>query len=747
MNRSRQFAQPPTRVSVRPLWLACLMLGVLVLGTGAAGSSAPESLVTGRELVLSAPGFATGSHAGTNVTAEGLSLLADSGTYVSAEITAPIAFTDVGALWILDQPPGSHAWLELRTSPDGTRWTAWNAVDPEEDLRRPDDEDTMGSLTAVPRSDGVHRAVQFRWHLVAAPNGEKPVLRRLRLAFIDASRAPISPAPDTLLNLDGSIDAYAKPAVVSRTAWGCPDGQESPEWPPEYYPVSHVIVHHTVSDTSVLSIWYYHAITRGWGDIGYNYLVDRNGVLYEGRAGGDDVVAGHAYPFNVGTLGVSFIGDYRTQPVPQVMIDNMADLLAWKADQKGIPPHGWAWLRPQTYPADPDRWLPRFMGHRDVSQTECPGDVLYAQIPLLRDEVASRLDSLNYQFADELNPAVFEKSNANWYDGPTNCGYDGHAYWTFSTTDPNLSTNWGRWRPNLPESGAYRVYAYVPYCLNGYPDSSGVYYQIHHAGGDTTVTVNQEAAAGGWADLGVFNFSAGTAGYVFLKDLAIDTNRTVWFDTIKWFREVDGGVTLPPTNLAPANGLWSTNRTVAFRWSASPSDGVDHYWIRIAADPSLTTIIKSDLVDYANQNYYYSFAADYPAVYWGVQAHGPNGYSSTSGPWSLGVDSVVPTSAVQYVLTYPDGRYSIHWRGTDATSGIAGFDVEYRVGALGAWTRWLTGTSSQGEVFPYPITDVIYFRSRAIDRAGNVGTWDAGLMNTANAVLLDHMVWLALASN
>ena len=743
MDRSRIVARM-TCLPAQRWWLASLLLAVLILATGAAGSTAQAPLVTGAELVLLGSDLGAGTHAGTAVTAEGLTLVAAAGTLISDRIAAPIPFTDLGALWILDRPAGAEAWLSVRTSADGERWTAWQEVDAEEDLWRPGDEDTMGDLTAVPWSEGLHRYVQFRWQLVAGPGGEKPLLSRLRLAFIDASRAPTFDAPASAPSGESSVTGWPKPAVVSRTAWGCPDGQESPEWPPDYYPVSHVVVHHTVSDTSVYAIWYYHAITRGWGDIGYNYLVDKNGVLYEGRAGGDDVIAGHAYPFNRGTLGVSFIGDYRTIPVPQPMLDSMADLLAWKADQKGIPPHGWAWLRPTTYPTDPDRWLPRFVGHRDVSTTVCPGDSLYAKIPWLRDAVAGRLDGVAYQFADELDPAVFEKSSVDWSTWPDSCAYGGHAYWTYSTTDPGASAHWGRWRPTLAQSGAYRVYAYVPYCVNGHPDSSGIYYHVHHAQGETTVAVNQATAAGGWIELGLFNFNAGNAGYVTLSNLGVDSGRSVWFDALRWYRDGDGGVTLPPANLAPADGSWSPFRTVAFRWSASPSPNVDHYWLRIATDPALSAIVKSDYVDYANQDYYHTFAGDYPALYWGVQAHGPNGYSATSGPWSLGVDTVAPTAAVEHVITYPDGRYTVHWRGSDSTAGVASYDVDYRVGA-GLWTRWLNRTASGGATFPYPIVDVTYFRSRAIDAAGNVGPWDDGSMSTDDALWLDWAAWLTLA--
>jgi hypothetical protein len=186
---------------------------------------------------------------------------------------------------------------------------------------------------------------------------------------------------------------------------------------------------------------------------------------------------------------------------------------------------------------------------------------------------------------------------------------------------------------------------------------------------------------------------------------------------------------------------------VAFRWSASPSENIDYYRFRIAADPGFATIITDQNVDYADQDFYYTFGADYPKVYWGVQAHGPNGYSVMSGPWTLGVDSVAPTSAVQYVITYPDGRYSIHWRGSDSTSGIASYDVEFRAGSLPNWTRWLTETPSQGADFPYPITEVTYFRSRATDQAGNVGAWDDGGMSTNQAMLLDLAVWITLVTN
>lgn len=707
---------------------------VLIAVSAVDGTSPPGPLVRGEELVISGADFSAGVGQGARVTAHGLMLdpaSGTNGTYTSSPIVAPLPFTDVGALWDVTPPAAGNQLLELRTSKDGEFWGEWIQAEPDLDPAPSGSQGMAGTLVSVPQSDRVHRYVQYRWSFSAAADGRAPLLRSLRLAFIDGGITPRTAAP---LHANG----YPKPSVVSRTDWGCPDGQDSPSWPPEYEPVTHAVVHHTVSsndDTDfaarVRAIWYFHTVTRGWGDIGYNYLVARDGSLYEGRAGGDDMVGAHAYPVNAGSMGIGFIGTFISDPVPQPMVDSAADLIAWKADQKDFSPQGWGWLH--------DRWLPRILGHRDVSETACPGDVLYSHLPLLRDETASRLNAQANILVDELEA---ELSQAHWYDGPSGCGYRGHANWTFSTTNPGGSANWGTWRPNLPQAGPYRVYAFVPYCINGYPDSSGVFYQVHHAGGDTTVPVSQADGAGSWVELGQFDFNAGNEGTVFLDDMAVDDWRTIWFDTVKWTWA--GGDTLPPQNASPADGTWSASRDLIFEWYSSPTQDVDHYWLLIAANPGLTDLIHESFVDPSEPGYLYHFSNDAQA-YWGVKAHGLGGYSPPSGTWQLGVDTVAPFCSADRVFVYPDGHYSVHWTGEDAGSGAAAFDVEYRVGAGGDWTPWLTDTANSGAVFPHPVTDPVYFRCRARDLAGNQGGFGSGTTSTDDAILLDHAVWLPLA--
>jgi hypothetical protein len=729
------------RLSPAILGLTMALL-LLVSASGAAGE-AETAGIRHKELVFAGADLGGGSSLGVRTTHDGLT---SSGSYTSPPITAPLPFSFVGPVWKIDVPDGASYALSIRAGVDAANWGNWIPVEAETDWKMDEEDRTIGELILVPQATGLANTVQFRLELSAAPDGKTPLLRQIRFAFID-------PGTTRETSVVRSADNYPKPDVVSRTEWGCPDGSQSPDWLPEYQPVTHIVIHHTVNSNDdgvdfaaiVRAIWSYHTNTLGWGDIGYNYLVDRNGVLYEGRAGGDDVIGGHAYPANHGTMGLSFIGTYTSAPVPQSMLDSAAELIAWKAEQKGIDPHGSGWIYAQDDYAD--RWKPTISGHRDVGEwyTTCPGDVLLNHLPMLRDEVASLLDAYRYTFVDDYtgDPKLELHGTDYWWHGPDECGYDGHAYYTFSMTDPDASTNAGTWRPNLPESGSYRVAAYVPWCINGTADSSGVYYTIHHALGETEVAVSQATGAGGWVDLGVYDFGAGTEGYVYLSDVADDYMKTIWFDTVRWQREGGTAVgTMPPNNAQPADQSWKTTGTVAFRWSTSTSEGVTEYVISLSTNPDLSAPFHTATTDYAEVDWEYDFSQDYEAVYWGVIAMGPNGASLPSTPWRLGIDTIAPTAAINAVYTYPDGHYSVHWGGEDLTSGIATYDVEISEGDADSWVPWLTDTSATGASVPEPVTEPSWFRVRATDVAGHTGAFDDGDLRTTDALLLDKQAFL-----
>jgi hypothetical protein len=158
---------------------------------------------------------------------------------------------------------------------------------------------------------------------------------------------------------------------------------------PEYETVSHIIIHHTATanrpadvPVAIRSIYYYHAVEQGWGDIGYNYLVDHNGRIYQGRYGGQDVIGGHSYQFAIGSSGISTIGNFMTTDISEAAKSALVSIVAWVG--RDLDPLGEAdfWEAPD---------LPIIASHRDVNATTCPGDRLWNDLPELRTLVSQTL--------------------------------------------------------------------------------------------------------------------------------------------------------------------------------------------------------------------------------------------------------------------------------------------------------------------------------------------------------------------
>jgi hypothetical protein len=181
--------------------------------------------------------------------------------------------------------------------------------------------------------------------------------------------------------------------IVSRRDWGA---DESWRGSPSYASrVRHGIVHHTVNGNGyrrseapalVRSIYRYHTQTLGWKDIGYNVLVDRYGVIYEGRFGGLDrpVIGAHASGANAGSFGVALIGDFRSSGVPQAARNALLELLVAMFELHGIDPSA-------TVVAN-GRRVSTLAGHGDVGSTACPGNQARALFPGYRDQLRRRVN-------------------------------------------------------------------------------------------------------------------------------------------------------------------------------------------------------------------------------------------------------------------------------------------------------------------------------------------------------------------
>jgi len=170
-------------------------------------------------------------------------------------------------------------------------------------------------------------------------------------------------------------------------------------WPLAYSKsIKKIIVHHTDSELRdltgdnkldgldykafVRAIYHFHAVTRGWGDIGYNYIIDPLGNIYEGRYGGEKVIGAHARCYNNGSIGIAIIGDYQDNIVPKPALDSLIILIAQKSKLLNIDPLGESTFRGEI--------LPNIIGHRDVGKTTCPGKNLYS----LLSDIKERADIL-----------------------------------------------------------------------------------------------------------------------------------------------------------------------------------------------------------------------------------------------------------------------------------------------------------------------------------------------------------------
>ena len=307
----------------------------------------------------------------------------------STVVRSPLPFRAFGMRWEGVEPAPLQPGISVRFSRDGETWTGWMlpSIDSDSCDREASDSHFALVFFDVPQAE-VEYAVSEPWFASGV---------RLSLEFIDPGEGaqPLR-AVDPARSLAAESGPLARPSVVSRTEWGCPDGQSSSSWAPQYTNVSHLIVHHTATagassdwPAQVRSIWTVHTYTREWGDIGYNYLIDPLGVIYEGRSGGDDVIGAHFSCANSNTMGVALLGEFGAAAPALEAQDSLVRLLAWKARQRGIDPLG-ASEHPPTQLV-----LDNISGHRDgndspttCTTTSCPGDQLQSLLPEIRTAVA-----------------------------------------------------------------------------------------------------------------------------------------------------------------------------------------------------------------------------------------------------------------------------------------------------------------------------------------------------------------------
>jgi hypothetical protein len=192
--------------------------------------------------------------------------------------------------------------------------------------------------------------------------------------------------------------SYEIPEIVDRSGWwgDLPSSELEPNYSPMPIDISHALVHHTVTVNEpanpaqvIRQIWDWHVNDNGWLDIGYNFLIDHEGNIYQGRYNPNleqtDVQGAHAGSANSQSVGIALLGQFEpgAQPAPgqpQVLaLDALVKTIGWRFTQKGIGAESSGYIA--------DNLLSVISGHRDVSATACPGENLYRLLPDIRSQV------------------------------------------------------------------------------------------------------------------------------------------------------------------------------------------------------------------------------------------------------------------------------------------------------------------------------------------------------------------------
>jgi uncharacterized protein with LGFP repeats len=301
-------------------------------------------------------------------------------------------FSMVGFTW-RDRDAG----LRVRVRDDG-RWRSWKHAEPMPDIPDP----------SAAEGRRARSGTELMWvggsDAVQVESADAPA-HGLEMTLIEPG---VVTAPARVAAPRAAADDPLRPGDIrSRKDWGADDRLRDGD-PVYNRTIKQVHVHHTVNSNGysradvpglIRGMYRYHTQNLGWSDIGYNFLVDRFGRTWVGRAGGAGrpVRGAHTLGFNHSSTGVAVIGNFEKRARTRGVAAAIVRLAAWKLHMYGRDPRRKAkvWSHgSDRFPAGTQVLLPRIDGHRDTNYTACPGKHLYERLPNLRRRTAYRIDRL-----------------------------------------------------------------------------------------------------------------------------------------------------------------------------------------------------------------------------------------------------------------------------------------------------------------------------------------------------------------
>lgn len=449
-----------------------------------------------------------------------------SGPRTVAELapTSVKPFSMVGVTWRSGVPNDSKVQVRWRHS--GT-WTKWSDLELDTantwtEGGRPGTESTW-----VGRANGV--AVRVRASEPAVP-------RDLQVATIDPGKdSGTTPVAATI----------GQPPIIMRSSWGADNSGQCDS--PVYGATTRgAVANHTAGSNSysksesasiVRATQAYHMRSRNWCDIGYNFLIDKYGQIFEGRKGGIDKPVRGAHSgngaVNEETMGFSLMGTYSSVEPSSAMKAATAELVAWRFSRYNIPAKGTYSLGGKT--------LNRIAGHRNVVATECPGAKAYAWLSAsggLRDRVENLLAS---------------GGDSTTRDVPTNLR-------STAKTASSLTFAWNE----VPGAPRYRIQLSTSSSMSG-----ATYYRFYGTSGTIT------------------GLKANTKYYAKIRTIEDDgTNLSPYSSAVSATTSSTSTSTASPTGLKSTD---QTSTSLTFSWNKV--DGAPQYRVRLSTSSSMSNSV------------------------------------------------------------------------------------------------------------------------------------------------------------
>jgi hypothetical protein len=307
----------------------------------------------------------------------------------AGRVTLATAPTHVAFSWRGAEKTG----VEYRTISSSGVTDPWREATEAHDMERGNQH-----YTAV---ESVDRPAALDWRRIKPRGAWMGAVTLDSLNTLDGTRVAIDgPA------IRRTSDVAGVPEIVTRSQWGADESikRTSGSCERRFYPVQQLFVHHTAGSNfdphpmaTMRAIYWYHTVRRGWCDIGYNFVIGRDGSVFEGRwarhyrpwerhtsenSSGRAVAGAHVSSYNSGSVGISLMGNFDTSPLPPDMRRSLAEVLAWEVDRHGLQTNGsHTYRNPET---GLSRKLPFIAGHRDAGQTACPGKNVYLSLKGIR---------------------------------------------------------------------------------------------------------------------------------------------------------------------------------------------------------------------------------------------------------------------------------------------------------------------------------------------------------------------------